>query len=1042
MRDETTRTLILERLRRDLIGPTSDEEVIRDAPSDRYLTGILFPTRSPVGADADDGADPANADSETTGADDTVPMSSVVRPSSAGLSFALRPGALGEAGFVIRFRAGRYHQGEHESWRRLVVDVSVPVPMPEEGLTEIPAAEHGVQDLRLHVRRKTVENLSLFTVIASNGAPVGGRQSFERNEESAFFQCALEVTPSQGAQFAPKPKSVGTAEPDDDQRVAELIYRDVEEYAVGHTCSASWETDGAGQVTCVRTEWMPTARIEKPRETGDPVFDALSAEPDSSPLNARWLSEAPADALTAALGRLCDTYGSWIRNESERISHLPEAARGQAEAHVEVAGKALERMKSGVELLGRSPDARTAFQLANRAMWIQDGWKKARSGKHDAPLLWRPFQLGFVLLCLSSSSDDDDPHRETMDLLWFPTGGGKTEAYLLLTAYVIFLRRLNAAGDPSGAGVTVFMRYTLRLLTVQQFQRAAAMILACELLRRGGAPTGAAVLPDRFDGDEPVSIGLWVGEDSVPNRVADAIKALNLEAASSPRQISSCPCCNAELVCAPSEKSDSIHFRCVASGCQLSASVDPLPIWTVDEDIYRKLPTLMIGTADKYAQLPRKAETGRLFGAGVNVDPPILIIQDELHLISGPLGTMSGLYEIAVDELCAKGGRRPKIIGSTATIRRAGDQIRALYNRDAFQFPPPGLDHRNSGFASTDAEDPGRLYVGVTTAGRSAKFALQAVSASLLQAASDAAIPESQKDAYWTLVSYFNSLRELGGALALMRDDVGRSAEEYASRRSETARRLAAPIELTSRVSSSEIPDLLEQLELKQGDEDAVDSVLASNMISVGVDVTRLGLMLVQGQPKTIAEYIQATSRVGRGSVPGLVVTLYNANKSRDRSRYETFESWHRSLYRDVEPTSVTPFAPRARDRAIHAPLVAMARHLIPALSESPADILDVDEQVDELVNRIVARARDVDADEEEGVRDALEEFLTMWRSRSGEMKKYWDDWTLKGLLLSAETAEERKASLKREVSGRPTPNSLRSVEPSTTFVLVPAPKL
>src|SRR5690606_39038159 len=135
------------------------------------------------------------------------------------------------------------------------------------------------------------------------------------------------------------------------------------------------------------------------------------------------------------------------------------------------------------------------------------------------------------------------------------------------------------------------------------------------------------------------------------------------------------------------------------------------------------------------------------------------------------------------------------------------------------------------------------------------------------------------------------------------------------SRRSETARRLAAPIELTSRVSSSEIPDLLEQLELKQGDEDAVDSVLASNMISVGVDVTRLGLMLVQGQPKTIAEYIQATSRVGRGSVPGLVVTLYNANKSRDRSRYETFESWHRSLYRDVEPTSVTPFAPRARDR-------------------------------------------------------------------------------------------------------------------------------
>jgi len=1041
MRDESTRALIVNRLRQDLIGPFAVDEVLRDAPSDRYLTGILFPMRIPVGADADDGADPANTDNETAGADDAVPMSSVMRPSSAGLSFAVELGSREDAGLLVRFKGGRYLR-EGENWRRLVVDASVPVASPEEGLFEVPPSSHGVPDLRLHVRKKSIDNLALFTVIASNGAQVGGGKSLERLDESAFFQCELEVTPLHGAQFKPKPKSAGTSAGDEDQRAADLIYRDVEEYTVGHTCSATWDTDASGRVTCVRTEWMPTAKVEKPRETGDSIFDCLGEDPGNSPLNAQWLSEAAPDALTAALERLCETYEAWIERESSTISLLPEALREQAEIHVDAALVALKRMKAGVELLGHSDDARTAFQLANRAMWLQDGWKKERSGKAWQPLLWRPFQLGFVLLCLSSSSDGDDPYRGTMDLLWFPTGGGKTEAYLLLTAYVIFLRRLEAEGNPSGAGVTVFMRYTLRLLTVQQFQRAAAMILACELLRQGGASAGAAVLPDHFKRDEPISIGLWVGEDSVPNKIADAIKALKMQSASSPKQISSCPCCNSELVCAPSEKSDSIHFRCVSAGCQLSARVKPLPIWTVDEDIYQKRPTLMIGTADKYAQLPRNAKTGKLFGSGVNVDPPALIIQDELHLISGPLGTMSGLYEVAVDELCAQSGLRPKIIGSTATIRRAGEQIRALYNREAFQFPPPGLDFRNSGFASTDTEDPGRLYIGVTTAGRSAKFTQQAVSASLLQATTDAAIPDGQKDAYWTLVSYFNSLRELGGALALMRDDVGRSVEEYASRRSEVARQLSAPIELTSRVNSSEIPDLLERLNLKQGDEDAVDSVLASNMISVGVDVTRLGMMLVIGQPKTIAEYIQATSRVGRGGVPGLVVTLFNANKSRDRSRYETFESWHRSLYRDVEPTSVTPFAPRARDRAIHAPLVAMARHLIPALRDSPADILNHDEQMEKLVDRIVERARIVDPEEAEGVRDDLEAFLNMWRSRSGELKKYWDDRALKGLLLSAETAEERKASLRRQAGGKPTPNSLRSVEPSTTFVLVPVPKL
>ncbi len=646
--------------------------------------------------------------------------------------------------------------------------------------------------------------------------------------------------------------------------------------------------------------------------------------------------------------------------------------------------------------------------------------------------------MGFVLLCLISASDGADKDRATMDLLWFPTGGGKTEAYLLLTAFVIFQRRLKAAGDPIGGGVSVFMRYTLRLLTVQQFQRAAALITACELIRLGANLAGLWQVPGHFASDAPISIGLWVGQASVPNKVADAIKALSDRASSTPAQLSRCPVCDSLLSWGPNAAKTQIEVRCGNAACSYGQLSKPLPIWTVDEDIYRERPSLMIGTADKYAQLPRNGETGKLFGLATNAGPPDLIIQDELHLISGPLGTMAGLYEIAVDELCSTTGTRPKIIGSTATIRRAEAQIRALFNRAAFQFPPPGLDAGESGFASVDPDDPGRLYVGVTTSGRSAKFALQAVTASMLQAAASEAILDAERDEYWTLVIYFNSLRELGGALVLMQDDVERSVAEYASRRpAEAARSLSDPIELTSRVASDDIPKLLERLDQKHGHDDCVDTVLASNMISVGVDVSRLGMMVVNGQPKGIAEYIQASSRVGRSGVPGLVVSVLNANKARDRSRFESFPNWHQSLYRDVEATSVTPFAPRARDRALHAVFVAIVRHTVAGMEDRPGEACKHLPEINAILEIVVARAQDIDPDEAADVRHALEAFRDRWIS-GGNIQKYWDDNGDKGLLISAEIAEERKAASRAQRWASASPNSLRSVEPSTSFLLRP----
>ncbi|TCA17618.1 DNA helicase [Rhizobium leguminosarum bv. viciae] len=814
-----------------------------------------------------------------------------------------------------------------------------------------------------------------------------------------------------------------------------MIYRDAGEYAVGHTCSADWALD-EGRVSAVRTQWLPGVVVKKSVETGDAIFDALREKPEQLPLNTRWLSEAPPLSLIEGLRRVSELYGKWIDGQRDSLAGLDERFVPVGRENLQTCRNALERIETGINLIEKDADVRAAFQLANRAIWLQSRWKSERNTQGVRDLSWRPFQLAFVLLCLCSAANADDKHRDTMDLLWFPTGGGKTEAYLLLTAFAVFLRRIRANGDPSGAGVTAFMRYTLRLLTIQQFQRAAALVVACDLIRRGAEDGGIAKRPAHFDTDPPISIGLWVGDASTPNKIAKAIEALDNNSPSTPKQLSNCPVCDSELSWEGAADRSRILVHCHAENCSFGKLKVPLPIWTVDEDIYREKPTLVIGTADKYVQLPRNKDTGLLFGIGSNVGPPDLIIQDELHLISGPLGTMAGLYEIAVDELSSRRGVRPKVIGSTATIRRAESQIRALFNRAAFQFPPPGLDHSNSGFATLDQQDPGRLCIGVTTAGRSAKFALQAVAASLLQSATSDEVPDGSRDEYATLVTYFNSLRELGGALVLMRDDVNRSISEYAGRRhEEEARQLKPPVELTSRVTSSEIPDLLGRLELDFHDDDSVDAVLATNMISVGVDVSRLGAMIVNGQPKGIAEYIQASSRVGRGRVPGLVVTVYNANKARDRSRYETFAGWHQSLYRDVEATSVTPFAPRARDRAIHAVLVAIVRHTIPEMAGEPIDAADHEAKIRAVIGRIVERARDVDEEEAHAVGEGLHEFLDRWVAR-GRIKYYWHDQSDEGLLISAEKAAERALGGRSARWATASPNSLRSVEPSSAFVL------
>lgn len=1016
---------LIARLREDLIGPGSVNETLSARPSDIYLTGILWPGNTKIAPEEDErlavapgeGEEGDDADDQSQPA--SVPMR---RPSTAGLSFAARSVAGSCPEIEVLVTLGRYVSVEIDGairWRR--VDVAPPpvnlvlTAGAQEGALAIPE----LPGLRLHVRSAPYGNGVVATVTLVNGCSPEetGRDDIER---MTIFQVGLSVRPARGTELIARPSRRATV--DDDDRSASLLYRNAREYAAGHTCSADWTARDSGdaiRVEEVRTTWMPEALVPAVSAEGHQLFTSLRSVRQDM-FSAAWLATAASAELTSALVRFCDAYGQWIQDRSLEMTALAGMQSQTAARHLEDARTVLQRMRAGAARLGVDETAASAFRLANLAMDTQRVWGSGGG------LSWRPFQLGFLLLTLESSIDGRHEDRETMDLLWFPTGGGKTEAYLALVAMVAFHRRLSVAAPDDGAGVACIMRYTLRLLTTQQFIRASAMVCACEAIRRGRIPSRDA----HSLGETPFSIGLWVGDGATPNTRKDAFASRTDSSKASPRQLMQCPCCHSTLDYRQGGPTEAVSIFCTGEACVL-AGTDSLPVWTVDEDLYAYRPTMLIGTVDKFAQIVRKSQTAALFGVGTPAQPQ-LILQDELHLIAGPLGTLSGLYEAALDLILSANGTRPKIIGSTATIRRAADQVLALFDRRTCQFPPPGLDASDSGFAVVDMAAPGRRYVGVTTAGRSAKFTLQAVAASLLQAAS-AGLAARDQDPYWTLVAYFNSLRELGGALVLMQDDVNDTLRLLARARGETPRDPAAVEELTSRRSQQEVRQMLDLLATPAGTDGSLDVVLATSMLSVGVDIPRLGLMLVNGQPKTMAEYIQATSRVGRGGVSGLVVPVLNNAKPRDRSHFETFRTWHTTLYREVEATSVTPFASRARDRALHAVLVAAVRHLVPGMLVAPALDANAIAAVEDLIERIGSRADRIDALEID-VRDELRERLRRWIRRAP--LHYWHFNSTTSLLQGAEAAAARRAAGRPIGQAWPTPNTMRGVEPATPYRL------
>jgi hypothetical protein len=1053
------RTETFRRLKRDVIGPRGGcKEVIPERPSSRYLTGILFPQGSVIGQDEDDDIDQTeNADDGTSGVDDKVSLFASLRPSTVGLSFAVCKSPAGGT-VSVGVSCARYLAEDDENEKPRAGDDDRPIVFEQEDHNEERFALAAVSEDEVGVRRRRVwrrhrikarfeiklqdgdghslddycqiecvwkvrraMDVDLVTVQFVNNVK-DQDLTFQEKEESTLFQFQAVAICGAGAKFVPRPHLLKGR--DEDQEIADLIYRNVREYAIGHTSSAAWRhAAGKNGPKAVFLTWMPTALVKQMDSRGDPIFEQY-LEKASGTLDALSLAFGKDDIVIASATAVCSAYEAWIEQQNDEIGKIEnETLKSRASDNLSLCREAARRMGEGVAALRTSDELRKIFRLANRAMYVQFAWSKGSRNALDhrlqsaenKELVWRPFQLAFLLMCLSSSADDKHPDRDIFDLIWFPTGGGKTEAYLFLAAFVLFHRRHKYGEE--GGGVGALMRYTLRTLTVQQFERAASMVVACELIRRevGGL------------GQQEFSIGLWVGAGSTPNNFQEAKQVINdPDADSTPRQLTRCPVCLAEsLRWVADEDTEEIYCECSDGAC-----VGRLPVLTVDTDIYRKPPSLLIGTVDKFAQIVRNPNTSALFGISNSKRAPDLIIQDELHLISGPLGSMAGLYEMAIDRLCSIGNSPPKIVGSTATIRRASEQVRNVFNRRASQFPSPAIDWENSCFAKLKGDDPGRFYVGLTTAGRSEKFALQAVAASLLQ--SGDVNPGGSDEPYKTLVAYFNSLKTLGGAMVLLEDDALMTVRSIAQSRGEEARRnIATPEELTSRKSSREIPKILNWLKATSSDQEFIDILLASNMLSVGVDIPRLGLMLMAGQPKSMSEYIQATSRVGR-SHPGLVVTLYNNAKIRDRAHFEAFCNWHGALYRGVEPGSVTPFAPRARDKALHAPLVALAM-LRDGMRVSSVD----EETLRGICDEILERVRAIDPNEEAAAAEELSSFVSAWSdaASAGQLKTYWNDKKYRtSLLMSAEQAAARRATGAGAIMAHPTPNSLRNVEPSVTF--------
>jgi hypothetical protein len=1182
------REVLVTELVKECLGPRAGiNEVLNTSPLNEYITGVLAPhmETSEELRDIDvDAAIPEEVSQEYEGetADREVdfpplfspPLDPKSRPTTMGLSFILEGDVSAHLHLCISW--AKYSAMTRErgmSWRRepraKVLEIRLNDP---QRLTLISRGVNEANDpveLGLYKLVRSRGNQHHVTLYLVNRISVP--EGEHATAEDHIFQPQIRVICPEDTRLVPGLRKTPDSE---EEQTLEFLYENRRVLARGHLCSAVWneidpENEYGGHIDfeqcrneppfcwidrgCeslsnidrarfahpdVRTEFIPVYCIPSPR------VDEWPADSEPPELHAGRLADMwNRDELRMSLSRLADGYENWIRDLENRSTDLSQSSRSNiAHASISNCRSVLSRIRTGIEILWKDEESRLAFCFANKALDTQYRWTN-----HGRELVWYPFQLAFLLMTVDSIVDQRAQSRSTCDLLWIPTGAGKTEAYLAVTAFAIAyrrrraMRRLIGTGDHTGAGISVITRYTLRLLTIQQFRRAAALMTACEYLRVSGlASTGSigwrpegCSRPDLMVwGFTPFSIGLWVGKSVTPNVLDDqwtghgwAPGALSIlsgtpnEENGEPAQILNCPACEAVLalpargvlpghytfhmvvgdesdddlaqVCgtlqnlnfqtgrvlaARTYRHESSHIftlsvdvettsdlRSQESEAMLSSIRDilranghsiellaahparlgyfkrhytgtrgqrieydfevfcpnpacplhvqwagampagwieegaadirscadtfrgnpipdqsrliqvqsafrcgdahiadriPIPNMTVDDQIYQRLPTLLIATVDKFARPPYEARTAALFGnvefhhclkgyfrpyqhgdsanqlspspAGRHnsrnfreisrLDPPDLILQDELHLIDGPLGSLVGIYETAVDYLCRQERQyMPKVLASTATIRRAREQVQSVFLREVQIFPPPGLSAsdrfliRERETHALDDQGPGRLYVGLCAPGRGPHTPFVRIWSTLLQTVWVHHDSQDFVRTFWTLTGYFNAVRELGGARALYRQDI----IQRINGTSENPRLIVdddrRAVELSGRTQSTDLPAILEMLN-RRGEE-APDALFTTSMFGTGVDISRIGLMVVNGQPKTTSSYIQSTGRVGR-SRGALVATFFRATRPRDLSHYEFFCGYHRQLHRFVEPITVYPFAPGVLDRA------------------------------------------------------------------------------------------------------------------------------
>jgi hypothetical protein len=1095
---------------------------VSNSPSDRYGAGILFPqevTQNDLDKESES-SNLYNEDSqdlpEMNGAvkeeidensraiendcdDDAVSMANQLKPSAMGLTIRCN----NSGSLRVDIASARYEKAngtkpklqynvqgvltestyQCEYFIRKPLDIA-PLIIDLQEITqkgvfkkEIMFSHDGKNWLELIItNRSSADDIRYRTLILTFTIVNVRSGSLSQN---ALFQNEIKITAFDENIIIPYREKVLSG--DDELEELNLLYRKKKMFGIGHGCAAVWRETNCDSISEVKTSVLPEYEI--------PLIEAKDSE-SLAMFNLSDCDEADWKLGKHALKNLRDEYSKWIEQLETEVSgwggnHILQKYIPAANRNINKCKKNYKRIDKGVKLLiddNSDENLISCFKWMNHAMlwqqqrskieqrkWIREegannivlpeyeilslaDFHKKGSGR------WRPFQLAFILMNIEAVWNEKSDDRKILDLIWFPTGGGKTEAYLGLSAFQIFVRRIKAVTEGNYnyqkySGTTILMRYTLRLLTVQQYERASSLICACEFIRNENSP--------RL-GSDKISIGLWVGGNSTPNsnKGHNNVGAIS-QFESISKDISKpyvfvimkCPCCGAQIgkldenVVAQDvnikglqpvgdHNDQRIAFKCDNTYCDTNKKKwDELPLYVVDEDIFKVKPTLVIGTVDKFAMLTWKAgmhgaineydylQAGTLFGFRFKHDkplnervsrilPPQLIIQDELHLISGPLGTMVGLYETMVQTLCNDYHKTsppfipkddfipPKIIASSATISRAAEQVKNLYGITEEYlniFPPQGIDFGETWFSNIVDTNikPGRKYIGILAPGyKSIQTAETRVYSRLLQATKKANYNELEKNYYWTIVGYFNSIRGLGSASTLINSDISQYSKTLENRELvEKGKRRYWPkfMELTSRMADSEIPRILKRLEEKYTTEDnkALDICLATNMIATGVDVSRLGLMVVHGQPKTTAEYIQASSRVGRDLkiIPndnpqnytgqGLVVTIYSPTKPRDKSHYEQFQSYHSRIYANVEPTSVTPFSVNARERALHSIFIGLLRQLShDSLRHLPETGNNFDALSKAIIEIVIKRAEVVDGIEKQNVIEELNKLI------------------------------------------------------------------